>query len=104
VLQDLCDEDEQHDHDRRERLADGERRDERNRHRQLHRHAPLAEGLERLLVDGVAAGKRRGQRHHVDREEGLPWDQPRHRDGNRHESDTNKVGSLDVIPVRLVLG
>ena len=103
MLQHLRDEDEEDDDDRREGLSDGECRDERNGHRQLHRHAALTKGLERLLVDGVAAHQRRSQRYRVDLEERLPREEPRDRDRHRDEPDANEVVSLDVVLVALLV-
>ena len=101
VLQHLGDEHEENDDDRRERLADGECRDERNRHRQLHRHPPLSKGCDRFLVDRVTANHRRGERDRIDAKERLPREEPRHGHGKRYEPDANEITSVDVVLVLL---
>ena len=97
VLEHLGDQHEEDDDERRERLADRERRDERDRHRQLHRHPPLPERLEGLLEDRVAADERRREGHRVDLQERLPRQEPGYRDRNGDKPDADEIASVDVV-------
>ena len=52
-------------HQRCKELADRQRRNQRDGHRELHRHAPLEDVLERLLEDRIAANQRSRQPDHA---------------------------------------
>jgi DNA-binding LytR/AlgR family response regulator len=56
----LRDQYEQNDHECRERLSNGHRRDQGNGHRKPHRHTPLPKRFERLPIDREAAAENGG--------------------------------------------
>ena len=105
ALENLGDEHEEGDDERREELADDERGPERNRHRQLHRHAALTEVLPRFGEDRPAANDRPRQTEDAQtRAERLPHAKPDHAgdDGNRDDpSELNpfeRVRMLGIVP------
>ena len=87
ALEHLRDQDEESDDERGEELADRRRRDDGDRHRQLHRHAPLEEVLERLLEDRPAADQQAGDADYADRGNRLPYPEPERPRGKRNEGN-----------------
>lgn len=83
-LQHLGDEDEERDDECGEELADRRSSGDGDRHRQLHRHAPLDDILECLLQDRPAADQKAGDADDADSLEWLPDLEP---DGRRRDRD-----------------
>ncbi len=96
MLEDLGDENEEDDDGGGEGFADRERRTDGDGHRQLHRHALLEQGGQRLAVDGIAADDGREQRDHVQARDGLPEVQAAHGTGERDEHDATELDAIDM--------
>ncbi|GAA3277586.1 hypothetical protein GCM10020258_59430 [Sphingomonas yabuuchiae] len=107
ALQYLSDEHEQRDDQRCEELADRRRRDDGDRHRQLHRHAALEDVLESFLYDRPTADKEARDADHANGGEWLPSTKPDERCGKRDKSDANGFLPLErmlvVVPVFVVV-
>ena len=87
TFKDFGSEDEGGDHQRSKELANGQRRDQRDGHRKLHRHAPLDDVLECFFEDGIAADQRRSQAQSRSLAEKAPTVKPDRRSGNGNKDD-----------------
>ena len=98
----LGDEDEQHNDQGGEELADRQGRTEGDGHGQFHRHAPGEEVGDRLLEDRIAADQSRHECDHVEADEMLPETQPTGEAGQCHEADPHQIDPLQGVFVALV--
>ena len=98
----LSDQDEEHDHQRREHLPDSERRYKRDGHRQFHGHAPGQKIGESFTKYRVAADQDGRKANDIEVRQRLPEPQPRYRDCQSDETDPAQFNPLQVLAVCLV--
>ena len=107
ALQHFSDENEQGDDQSGEELADGRRCDDGNRHRQLHRHAPLDNIVEGLLQNRPAADQKADDTDDADSRERLPDPEPHGRSRDGHKGNTGGFEPLKrmvvVMPVIVII-
>jgi len=84
-------------HQSGEELADGQSGDERYRHRQFHRHAPLNNVLESLFEDRVTADQCRRQTDHADAMKRLPQMEPDRCRRQCHKQNTEHLDELEGV-------
>ena len=90
-------------HQRREELADRQRRNQRDGHGEFHRHAALDKVLERLLKDWVAADQGGYQPDHAYPMKRLPPVKPHCRRGKRYKSDAHNVRHFKAMLMALLV-
>ena len=98
----LGEEHEKRDDQRGQKLPDAKRGDERERHRQLHRHAPLAQVLPRLGENRESADERGGKRQPVARHPVPPPARQTRHDDQRHQPETDVFGRPAFMMIMLL--
>ena len=91
-FEDFGREHERGDYQRGKELADCQRGDECDGHRQLHRHPAFDDVLECFFEDGITADQRGHQSDHADPVKRLPQMEP---DRRRRECDEDDTENLD---------
>ena len=94
-------ENERRNHQRREELADGQRRQQRDRHRQLHRHPALADILPRLVEDRPAPDQRSEESQHAQARERYPDSEPHGGSDERSAADAHQFLPFDAAVLDL---
>src|SRR5207249_10165012 len=93
----LGEEHEKRDDERGEKLPDAKRGDERNGHRQLHRHAPLAQILPRLFENGESTDKRGRKSEAIARQPVPPPSGQAGHDDETHQSKPYVFGYVGCV-------